>query len=1059
MFKNKKTLIILCIVGAIVLAGIGFLLRNLGAGKSAKHPVTIASALDFNSYLGEGGSALTKKSEAGTYYFKLLGDLRLSQTGIIDNGHTVVIDLNGHTLTGNSETPIQAFQVTEGASLTLIDGSLEMAGADANGGLLYVFGGGCHLTLENIHATNTDDSRISDNLTGGVLYVFSPNEEPPATVELKGDTVLTGTDTGLRKSGGVISAKGSAEIRMYGGTIQNGQAHCAGNIQLADTSKFYMHDGTITGGQAVGSSATTGMGGNVDVRQQARFYLYGGSVSDGQAGRTGGNVFLSCYGKQDDAIGLHLYGGSIRNGSAKNNGGNIFASEKESVVRIYGGEVKAGVAVLGGNIYLEGAGFYMRGGTLAGIQNSTCANGGNIYATHGSLALYDGYITAGMSSSCGGNICLEDSSMNIYGGTIFSGATASVDVATGGGNIYAGGASQLNMYGGTVSFGVANLSQVQEVSCAGGNIFIADKSFFQLFGGEISDGLVYGKVSRGGGVYVYGQPAGSYSQFHMYGGTVKNNVLSGTMRGLSIGAYSETNGTRGHGIARVFGGSVLFSGSSTNSQRVYTVYGNHPANMHIIDESAYSGGIRGGLRKACQDPTHYTEIGSGAATCITPAYTKYACDSCGEWYKLAGAPVGHWDLIGEPVALDGEEGWVKFTCEHCGEWYRNPDEYQETEKKEPDVVPVPMEYPDYTFEEAPTNTMQLRLTAVKAMNDLLSIQWCSPEGIGYNKEGSKKFFEYPRGLTFGGVMYTGASSGLFQFLEYYDYETGRFVYPGPVDEMKMKVGSACTDSLLWSWSTVCNSFSCAYFPSALVPANGFIPVGTYTFDNTIKSYYQLPTSKIVEDNGAETMAWSYAKMQPADILVSSTADHGLMVLESPYVLANPDGTINTAASYVMIQDQRGGVGAGFYDVEHDGYTVCHSGRISQRFSFDELFASHYIPVTAAEFLGEAEYEAPEVTVEGGDYATLADLSKLTISSNYPIALININAVSASGKATNLEKILFNGLEETGAPRSYALAESQVLQEADPSWSKLQIEVVSATGKRFTPVELDLTPSN
>lgn len=1054
MFKQKKKLIILCIVAAVILAGLGFLLRNIGAGKSQKHPVTIASVLDFNSYLGSGGSALTGKENPGTYYFKLLGNLRLSQTGIIDNGHTVVIDLNGHKLTGKDDAPVQAFRVTEGASLTLTDGTLEMAGADANGGLLSVFGAGCSLTLEDVHATNTDDSRIGENLTGGILYVFSPNDEPPATVTLKGDTVLTGTDSGLRRGGGVLSAKGSAEVRMYGGTIQNGQAQCSGNVQLADTSKFYMHDGTITGGTAVGSSAISGMGGNVDIRQQARFYLYGGAVTDGTAGRTGGNIFLSCYGKEAEDIGLHLYGGTIENGSAKNGGGNIFATEKESVVRIYGGKIQYGQASYGGNIYLEGAGFLMRGGSMAGTQSGNCDFGGNIYARGGILNLYDGFITGGMSSTNGGNICLEDSNMDIYGGTIFAGATASTDVGTGGGNIYAGGTTQLNMYGGEISFGTSNLSQVPEVSCAGGNVFIANKSFFQLFGGEISNGMVYGKVSRGGSVYVYGQPAGSSCLFHMYGGTVKNNVLSGTMRGLSIAAYSETGGTSGNGIARVFGGSVLFAGSSTHSQRYYTVYGNHPANMHIIDETAYSGPMRGGARRPCGDPTHETFVESAEVTCTTPAYTKYTCGTCGDWYKVAATPAGHWDLVGEPVALDGQEGWVKFTCQHCGQWYRNPNDYTETEKKETDVVPAPLAYPDYTFTETP-GTMQMRLTAVRAMQDLLSIQWCSPEGIGYNKAGSKKFFEYPRGLTFGGVMYTGASAGLFHFLEYYDYDTGRFVYPGPVDEMKMKVGSACTDSLLWSWSTVCTSVSCAYFPSALVPANGFIPVGSYTFDDSIKSYYQLSTAKIVEDNGLQTMAWSYAKMQPADILVSSTADHGLMVLESPYVLANPDGSINTSASYVMIQDQRGGVGAGFYDVEHDGYTVCHSGRISQKFTFDELFAGHYIPVTAPEFIGEKEYEQPTVTVEGGSYSSLADLSRLTVSSNYPLAVININATDKSGKVTNVEKILFNGLEETGVPRSYALADSQALKEADASWSKLEIEVVTSTGKRFIPIELDL----
>ena len=49
-----------------------------------------------------------------------------------------------------------------------------------------------------------------------------------------------------------------------------------------------------------------------------------------------------------------------------------------------------------------------------------------------------------------------------------------------------------------------------------------------------------------------------------------------------------------------------------------------------------------------------------------------------------------------------------------------------------------------------------------------------------------------------------------------------------------------------------------------------------------------------------------------------------------------NGNIDLDESYIVIQDQRGGVGAGFYEVEHDGYTVHHSGRISHTFTFKEL---------------------------------------------------------------------------------------------------------------------------
>ncbi len=369
-------------------------------------------------------------------------------------------------------------------------------------------------------------------------------------------------------------------------------------------------------------------------------------------------------------------------------------------------------------------------------------------------------------------------------------------------------------------------------------------------------------------------------------------------------------------------------------------------------------------------------------------------------------------------------------------------------------VPEPLAYPDYTFTDTPS-TEQLRQTAVQAMRDLLSVQWCSPDGLAYYKNGSKKHFQYPKDMTFGGVMYTGASASLFHFLEYYDHETGQLNYPGTADELKMEMGSACADTLLWGWATVTNSTFGGYYPSTMVQKNGYLLVGEYTYNASLNSYYLMSTEDIIKENGQQVMARSYAQALPADALVSSTADHAMMVIEAPYVETKSDGSIDTAASYIMIQDQRGGIGAGFYEVEHENYTVHHSGRISQKFTFDELLEKNYIPVTAPEFTGKKAYDAPEVSVNG-EFKSLAELLELSIESNYPLALINIRATDAKGKETLIDKVLFNGNAESGVPRSYALNKSYALKNLDTAaYESLTIEVVSSTGKRFTAVDLTL----
>lgn len=370
------------------------------------------------------------------------------------------------------------------------------------------------------------------------------------------------------------------------------------------------------------------------------------------------------------------------------------------------------------------------------------------------------------------------------------------------------------------------------------------------------------------------------------------------------------------------------------------------------------------------------------------------------------------------------------------------------------AVKNPLPYPDYTFTDTP-DTAQLRQTAVQAMHDLLAIEWCSPEGgIAYNKKGSKKHFQYPEEMTFGGVMYTGASAGLFHFLEFYDFETGMLNYPGTSDELKEQIGSACADSLLWSWATVCNSTTGGFHPNFMVQKNGFIPVGTYEYNATIPSFALLSTETIIDKNGPEIMAESYAQTLPADALVSSTDIHAMMVIEPPTVIYLADGKIDTANSYIMIQDQRGGIGAGFYDVEHDGYTVHHSGRISEKFTFDLLMEKNYIPMTAAEFLGTKEYDAPTVTIEGGECTSYAALKDLSLVSNYPIAVINIRTKNSKGELMLLDRIFLNGVSEAGAPKTYKLSNSYPLMQLDiRNWTGVQIEVVSSTGKRFTPIDL------
>ena len=1066
---DKKKRNILLVTGCVFLAvALVILISVLTAGTSPKHPIGIMSAGDFNKWFGAQKHRLYSKNAEDTYYFRLNGNIHLAEPGCIGDGYNVVLDLNGHTISNRRGTDTQAFLVTGGASLTLKDGKITTTGADADGGLISVRESSSALVLENVVLTNTDDSFVRETAMGGVLCVNSPAdaEDTPATVTITGETVINGSPSGVRRNGGALAAKGSSIVRMYGGIIQNGRANASGNVYLVDRAKFYMHGGQILNGVASGATVTGGAGGNVDIRGRARFWLLDGVVSGGDARKTGGNFFVSSFGVKSRDESLHILGGTVTNGIAQS-GGNIYASDQDSSVYVYGGEISDGIAMNGGNIYLNVGTLVLRGGKLAGLGNNTKnLSGGNVYNDHGVINMYGGTITSAMTTGSGGNIYMTSGEMNLYGGTVFGGRVATQDINVGGGNLYAAGESRINMYGGLVTRGVSNYDQDSGSSAAGANVMLAGKTFMQLFEGEISDGMIYGKISRGSGIYVYGQPAKSNVLLHMYGGKVSNGETMGTMRGMAIAAYGETNGLYanvGRGTARIFGGIIDFTGPYNSRNKRYTLYTNRTdlECLRIYNEAGLQNLNVGATTGPCPDASHDVPVEEREATCITPGWTRYSCATCGDWYHITAKTLGHGSLFPEEVVLDGTEGWLQYTCEGCGTWYKHTDTLQEEREEQKAqeetryTVAEPLVYPDYTFEGTP-DTAQLRQTAVQAMRDLLSVQWCSPDGLGYYKNGSKKFFEYPRNMTLGGVMYSGASSGLFQFLEYYNFETGEFVHPGTAEQVRDTLGTACADSLLWSWSTVCNSFSCGYYPSTMVPANGFIPVGSYSIDKSINSLYKMPTDKIIEKNGQTVMAESYAQVLPADVLVSSTDDHGIMAIEEPVVKYAADGSIDTEASYVMIQDQRGGIGQGFYEVYKEDYKVYHSGRISEKYTFAQLLEQNYIPITAPEFTGAKAYEEPVVTVEGGEATSAEELLKLTVKSNYPLAVVNIKAVSGACAVTNLEKVLFNGQSEKGVPREYALENCAALKGDLSEYSEIYVEVVTSTGKRFTPITVKVS---
>ena len=355
----------------------------------------------------------------------------------------------------------------------------------------------------------------------------------------------------------------------------------------------------------------------------------------------------------------------------------------------------------------------------------------------------------------------------------------------------------------------------------------------------------------------------------------------------------------------------------------------------------------------------------------------------------------------------------------------------ETERPMPSfLVPSPMtERPMYTVSENPT-IEELRQTAVQAMHDMLSIQWSTEVTIDYNKTGavSHKDYHYEPETIYNGLPYADGQTNLYVFLEYYDERSGLLMMEGDGQWLNQYLGNTCAGSLMWAWSTVCDSLTGKYVNTSMVPAYGCLPVGPYTYPdfNFLKEYKEdagkVSTAMICSYNGLEVMLESYAAIKMADAITNSKSEHTMMVIEDATVVRDSEGNINPAQSYVILQDQAAGTGntaSTFYEYNdpNDGTLHHYTGRtgpIAVKMTFMELFNATYIPVTTAEFLGLEEYVKPEVKFTKADATTVDELLSGTVTSNYPMCMFKVIATSESGRETEVHHVYFNRVDVQGS---------------------------------------------
>lgn len=225
---------------------------------------------------------------------RLTKDIVMTKAVTVNNGNSLTIDLNGHTLTAAANS--QAFRI-QGGALTIEDsigtGVIQGSGTvTGNGGAIWM---------------SSSDSNNALTLTGGTIRGFTATDGGGVYVdggsfEMSGGTISACNATNA--GGGVYVSSGS--FKMSGGSIEDCTAHEGAGVKVyasnGKTASFSMTGGEIQNCNTDGVSIyAIGSG-------KSEFTMTGGTIED-----NGG------------------YGVWVDNGSAVMSGGSVKGSERYDI--------------------------------------------------------------------------------------------------------------------------------------------------------------------------------------------------------------------------------------------------------------------------------------------------------------------------------------------------------------------------------------------------------------------------------------------------------------------------------------------------------------------------------------------------------------------------------------------------------------------------------------------------------------------------------------------------------------------------------------------------------
>lgn len=321
------------------------------------HPICGATHKDIGDHTGtcadvawtawNGTDPIPYDADSKTAYVYLAGDVTRDVTLVIQEGYTLYLCLDGHSMT-SSATDKEVIYARNGANFILCDctgGGKITHSPNVTGRGVRVSEGGSNKASFTMYG-----GEISGNHGGQGAGIETQN----GTVTMYGGTISDNHVVAASNyGGGGVCAHSGGRFTMYGGTISNNESTIDGGGGVTVWGGGFV---TIAGGTISGNKATEDGGG---IYTNGTLTISGNSVIENNEAGNGGGVFYYGFRSSMTISGSAKIAGNTATG---NGGGICFENGKGGTLMLNGGSITGNTATgNGGGVYFKGGPFNISG--------------------------------------------------------------------------------------------------------------------------------------------------------------------------------------------------------------------------------------------------------------------------------------------------------------------------------------------------------------------------------------------------------------------------------------------------------------------------------------------------------------------------------------------------------------------------------------------------------------------------------------------------------------------------------------------------------------------------